>query len=76
MYLTDLPKDDFVWQLPERLDLLHPVVVEMVHQQRLTPDVLEKVVLLEHGIVKKVQVEVVGLLLHKNRLSFHPESIV
>ena len=83
LYLLDFSEDYFVRQLAKRLNLLHAVVVEVVHKQGFTPDVVEQVVLLEHRVVEEVHVEEVRLifcwgwlLLLENCLCFHSESVI
>jgi hypothetical protein len=57
LLFLDLPVDNFVGKLAKADDLVNPWVFKMVQQKRLSPQVFEKIVLLENSVVHKEKVE-------------------
>ena len=76
LLLHDLSVDDFVGHLAETDHLSDPDVLKMVQEQSLSPEILEKVVLLKNGIIYEEEVEEVIFSLFENGLSFGSITVI
>jgi hypothetical protein len=58
LLLLDLPKYNFTRQLTEVTNFRNSFVVEVVQEQGFSPQILEKIVLLEHDVVDEKEIKV------------------